>query len=67
MARRLAAEGSANFSTSAQLFAGFLTQTAAIIAAWQHGKRFRFVIWPQDPEGAAHAMQPFHGAPMARG
>ena len=44
MARRLANEGSANFSTPAQLFAGFLTQTTAILAAWQHGKRFRFAL-----------------------
>jgi hypothetical protein len=43
VAAQLAAEGfgRANRSSPAQLFAGFLTQTAAIVAAWQHGKRFR--------------------------
>lgn len=44
VARHLAAEGSANRSSPAQLFAGFLAQTAAIIAAWQRGKRFRFGV-----------------------
>ena len=48
MARQLAAEGSTNRSTLAQLFAGFLAQTAAILAAWQRGKRFRFSL--EDPD-----------------
>jgi hypothetical protein len=44
VARQLAAEGSANRSSPAQLLAGFLAQTAAILAAWQRGKRFRCAL-----------------------